>query len=361
MNPYLADILSQPQALRLALKHSDFSSLEPLCKALDGGRYGRLILTGMGASFYALYPAWLRLASTGLPALWVDTAELIHHAPALLDGATLLWVASQSGRSAEVASLVRHAAQRGVAALMALSNAPDSPLGKAAQEWENGWLLLLHAQPEATVSTRTYLNTLALAQLAAQALLTGADVTDLVHILSAAAEAIEIYLEQRAGILEQIDGFLEGLPPDFPPTIALIGRGSSLASALCGALYLQEAAKTPALGFQAGEFRHGPLEMASPRMGAWVFAGEPGSSAWGLNLKLWQYLQELGVNARLLDVSRKKGGEEGRSSIDLPQASGIGLPLAEIIPVQLLSYRLAERLGITPGAFRHIGKVTLEE
>lgn len=358
MNPYLADILSQPQALRLALKSCDFSSLEPLRKDLDGGRYGRLILSGMGASFYGLYPAWLRLASAGLPSLWVDTAELIHHAPALLDGATLLWVASQSGRSAEVVSLVRLAGQRRVAALLALTNDPDSPLGKAAQEWENGQLLLLHTQPEATVSTRTYLNTLALAQLAAQALLTGAEAADLLHNFSATAEAIENYLDQRASALEQMDGFLEKLPPGVPQTIALIGRGSSLASALCGALYLQEAAKTPALGFQAGEFRHGPLEMASPAMGAWVFAGEPGSSAWRLNRKLWEELRKLGVNACLLDASQKEAGE---GYLPLPQAEGAGLPLAEIIPVQLLSYRLAERLGVTPGAFRYIGKVTLEE
>ncbi len=358
MNPYLADILSQPQALRLMLENTDLSPLELRHADLASGHYDRLILSGMGASFYALYPAWLRLAAAGLPALWVDAAELIHHAPALLGERTMLWVASQSGRSAEVVSLARLAQERRPAALLALTNEPHSPLGQVAREWKSGHLLPLWAEAEATVSTRTYLNTLALAQLAAQALLSPPQVASLKRDLSAAAGAIESYLEQWMGVMQQIDAFLDALAPGAPPTIVLIGRGASLASALCGALYLQEAAKTPALGFQAGEFRHGPLEMASPGMGAWVFAGEAGSPAWRLNRKLWEDLRKLGVNARLL-VAWQKEAEEGY--LPLPQAGGAGLPLAEIIPAQLLSYRLAERRGVVPGSFRHIDKVTLEE
>ena len=43
----------------------------------------------------------------------------------------------------------------------------------------------------------------------------------------------------------------------------------------------------------------------------------------------------------------------------LPAAgSAQTLPIAEIIPFQLLSVILAERQGLEPGTFRHIAKVT---
>jgi glucosamine--fructose-6-phosphate aminotransferase (isomerizing) len=103
-NPYVQDILSQPDSLRLALEKFDAAPLAPLRKAIQRGGFERIVLTGMGASLYAAYPAWLTLAQAGLPALWVDTAELVHHAQGLLTSRTLFWLFSQSGRSAEIVS-----------------------------------------------------------------------------------------------------------------------------------------------------------------------------------------------------------------------------------------------------------------
>jgi glucosamine 6-phosphate synthetase-like amidotransferase/phosphosugar isomerase protein len=45
----------------------------------------------------------------------------------------------------------------------------------------------------------------------------------------------------------------------------------------------------------------------------------------------------------------------------MPDATGIGAPLAEILPIQLLTLHLANELGVEAGKFRHIGKVTLSE
>src|SRR6266496_4470975 len=103
-NPYILDILSQPKALRTALEHFDPVPLAPFAAAIQRGDFDRIVLTGMGGSLYASYPTWLTLAAAGLPALWVDTAELIHHTPGIVTPRTLFWLFSQSGKSAEIVS-----------------------------------------------------------------------------------------------------------------------------------------------------------------------------------------------------------------------------------------------------------------
>ena len=112
-------------------QRSDFTPLAALVQALNAGRFDRILLTGMGASYYGLYPAWLHLAAAGLPAIWVDTAELVHHAPALVTGRTLLWISSQSGRSAEIVALLRQSAANPPAGLIAMTNDLSSPLAQA--------------------------------------------------------------------------------------------------------------------------------------------------------------------------------------------------------------------------------------
>jgi glutamine---fructose-6-phosphate transaminase (isomerizing) len=252
-------------------------------------------------------------------------------------------------------------------------------------------LLPLYAEPESTPSTRTYLHTLAIGQLAALCL-AQAELAPQLAALRAAADGIAAYLQDWRAHLQRLGAALDRASAE-SRSIILVGRGLSLTSALSGALNFQEAAKLPALGLQAAEFRHGPLEMAGPGLTAFIFAGEPnnpfemkgdqspaGISAWDLSHKLWKELGELGVNAWLLQPplpqtplpGRDKGGDaipshqrrEGWGEggmLPIPCASGIGLPLAEIIPIQLLCVYVSQQAGVIPGTFRHIGKVTTVE
>src|ERR1700680_5077125 len=101
-NPFVADIRSQAEGLRRALGGDTARSVA----ALAGARYDRIVLSGMGASLFALYPAWLACVQAGLPAWWIDTGELLHNAQGLLTGNTLLFLTSQSGSSAEIVALL---------------------------------------------------------------------------------------------------------------------------------------------------------------------------------------------------------------------------------------------------------------
>jgi|YNPNPStandDraft_1061719.scaffolds.fasta_scaffold00634_5 glucosamine--fructose-6-phosphate aminotransferase (isomerizing) len=344
-NPYVGDILSQADSLKNALRRFDPAPLQPLAARLRAGGFGRIILTGMGASFYAAYPIWLRLAQAGLPAFWVDTAELLHYARPLITDDSLVWILSQSGRSAEIVALL-DSLKGTPAALLATVNDLESPLALSAK----AHLIPIHAEPELTVSTRTYLNTLAAAQLAALVFI-GEDVQQGWETLQSAAEAIAAYLADWKIHLETIGALV---PP--PRTLALLGRGVSLASAYTGALILGEASKVGAIALQAGQFRHGPMELAGENLTALLFAGAAQTRQ--LLERLHADLIQYGARAVWIAPD---DADQPKPRLPMPEAAGIALPLAEIIPIQLLTIHLALQNGIEPGAFFHSGKVTLSE
>ena len=340
--PYILDILSQPDSLQTALERFDSASLAPLANAIRNNDFDRILITGMGGSLYASYPAWLTLAHAGLPALWVDTAELIHHTPALVTSKTFLWIFSQSGKSAEIVSAIDFERIHKPAALIAAVNDLESPLTKAAQ-----YQIPIHAEVEKNVSTRTYINSLAVGQLAALALL-GRDVEVARAELMQTASAMESYLANWESRTQQI-----GKALGFPKRLALLGRGASLAATYEGALILGEASKFMATPFQAGEFRHGPLELATPDLTALLFAGP--QETHNLNLRLLKDLRGYQVNAFWV------GSEKNEWQIEIPSVPIIGLPLMEILPLQLLSIHFAEQIGVEPGHFFRTGKITLAE
>ncbi len=346
--PYVQDILSQPASLQDALTQFDAASLKPLAATLQNGGFDRILLTGMGASLQAAYPAWLTLTRAGLPAWWVDTAELIHHAPKLVNSKTLYWIFSQSGRSAEIVSALDFGRLPRPAALLATVNDLESPLARAAANFGRPAALTpIYAVVEQTVSTRTYVNSLAVGQLAAVALMEG-DVSAVRSALQETAAAMQAYLNGWEMHLQRLREWL-----GFPKCLVLLGRGPSLASVYTGALVLGEAAKYCAFPFQAGEFRHGPLELAGRDLSALVFAGAPETRH--LNARLLKDLR--GYQAAAFWV----GAEAQEWHIEIPHTPPWGLPLVEILPVQLLSIHLAEQIGVQPGRFFRSGKVTLSE
>src|ERR1044071_5879717 len=102
MNAYIRDILSQPAALRAVLDNYSFSALERVHLA----DFDRIIISGMGSSCYAAYPAWIELSKQSVLVQWVNAAELLHSLHGLISSRSLLWLNSQSGRSAELVHLL---------------------------------------------------------------------------------------------------------------------------------------------------------------------------------------------------------------------------------------------------------------
>ena len=124
-----------------------------------------------------------------------------------------------------------------------------------------------------------------------------------------------------------------------------------------GALTLKEAARFPAESLQTAQFRHGPLELASPGLGAVVIAIEPATEA--IDVGLAGELVETG--AAVLVVSRDGAGPDGSLRVAIGDLdAGIASAVA-IVPLQLLSWRLANLRGLEPGSYALAHKVTTRE
>jgi len=151
---YLRDVLNQPQALEDTLEKLESSkALLNLAKRLNAGSFHRIVLTGMGSSFYALHPLCLDLINQGFSAIMVETSELVHYKSRLFDPKTLVVAVSQSGQSAEMVRLIEVNQKR--AAIIAVTNTPESPLALQSDA-----ALLTWAGDEFSVSCKTYVTAL---------------------------------------------------------------------------------------------------------------------------------------------------------------------------------------------------------
>jgi glucosamine--fructose-6-phosphate aminotransferase (isomerizing) len=275
MNPYISDILSQPVALREAVEKFSPALLQAITKRIDMGNFDRIVITGMGASYNAAYPMYIELSRLPVPVMLVNAAELVHYMEGLIGTRTLLWVNSQSGRSAELLHLLGRIKSVSPACILACVNDETSPLATAADI-----CLPIHAGPESTVSTKTYVNTLAVNLLAARQI-AGQEIETGKRAMLAAATKIQAYLSDWQARVHELDSLLG----DFE-TLLILGRGASMSAVWNGALINKEAAKFSLEGMNAAEFRHGPLELAVPGFCALIFAGSPATLALNRNLAM---------------------------------------------------------------------------
>ncbi len=337
---YLHDILDQPRALRETLpKLSDTPALGALVQRLDRGEYRRIVLTGMGSSFYAMYTVNRMLIDRGHTALVVETSELVHDLAGLLEPPTLIIAASQSGESAEIVRLMK--VNCGRAFVVGVSNTPGSTLARRADE-----VVMTRAGAEATVSCKTYVATLAaLTWLAAR--LCGRDLVPLQRELGQAADAGAAYLSQLRAHVRQLQVELEGVRHLF-----LVGRGRSLASAGTGGLIIKESDHFFAEGMGSAAFRHGPFEALSRDVFTVVFEGDPATR--DLHVRLAEDVARTGARSVLVGAGRP--GAWG-----LPDAPDSARPILEILPVQMITLALASLAGREAGKFERASKVTAEE
>jgi glutamine---fructose-6-phosphate transaminase (isomerizing) len=336
---YLRDILDQPRVVAETVAGLRAApEIRNLCAR--PGSPARIVLTGMGSSFFALHPLHLRLVAHGMACCLVETSELVHSQPALLAPDTLVVAVSQSGQSAETLRLLEMAG-RGFR-IVGVTNTGESPLAHKAQA-----ILLTHADEEATVACKTSSATLvALHWLGA--LLLGEDLGSARAELEPAAAAVGAYLGAWRDHVEWLAARLDGVRDIF-----LAGRGASLAAAGMGGLIVKEATHLHAEGLSAAALRHGPFEMLGPSVFVLVFAGEPAHQE--MNARLARDVVAAGARSALVSESSPE------PALRLPLASSSVRPILETLPVQMMTLAIPALAGREAGTFVRATKVTTVE
>jgi glutamine---fructose-6-phosphate transaminase (isomerizing) len=341
---FLAEIRSQPVALRALLEHLPTYARVARAARSRGATTVRMVGHGSsdnaasyGVYAFGLLPRWTALR---------DSITLTAYYEARLDmtGSTVIGL-SQSGRTPDVIDYVSRARKLG-AHTVALTNDVGSELAGEAEE-----VLPLAAGTErAVAATKTYLN-----QVAALGLFAAC----------AAGEGRRFAEEIRAtaDLLEDVIPSLEAqvrtmaLPFASVGRMFVIGRGTEFATAREIALKLLETCRIAAEPLTATALAHGPVAALDPLFPVWTIASGD---------------ETLSAVVEAAERVRAAGGAlvaSGTAAEALPGAayvlpvpkppSPLLSPLLSAVPGQLFASALARARGLDPDRPVGLTKVTL--
>jgi glucosamine--fructose-6-phosphate aminotransferase (isomerizing) len=344
LSAFIKDIFSLPETLRRAIDTYPIDSILAIKDMILEEKFDRIILSGMGASMYAVMPVSIHLSGLRIPVYSINAAELYYYTNSQIGNRTLLWLNSQSGKSIEIINLIESFKLNPPKTVIASVNDGNSPLAKAAN-----YSLLINAGHESIVSVKTYCNMLAINLMAALQI-NGMDIKQLQQQLNMVADQLQQFLEGWESKISLLDGLLG----DFR-TLFILGRGTSMGSAEYGALVCKESVRCAFDGIHSADFRHGPLELVQPDLSAIMLAGHPLTKQ--ININLAKDIKNYGGQVVWIDSEENKD----LPTFKLPFVENWTSPFFEMIVMQLLSVVMARRKGIEPGDSRQINKITTKE
>ena len=315
----------------------------------------RIVLVACGTSYHAAIVGRFMLERlTGITAE-VDLGSEYRYRDAVVGPETLVIALSQSGETADTLGAVKMARAKG-APIVGITNVVGSALSREATG-----TLYTHAGPEIGVaSSKTFTSTLIALYLLA------------------------LWLGRRRGMLlaedgrKHIQGLLE-LPRlmertlELEPAVAdlarelsryknflFLGRGINYPLALEGALKLKELSYVHAEGYPAGEMKHGPIALLEDGFPVIALAPRDGSYD-----RMMSNVEEVRArDGRVIAIGHEGDRElaaKAAVTLSIPPSGDLLTPILLSIPMQLLAYHMAVRLGRDVDQPRNLAKsVTVE-
>ena len=357
----LKEIHEQPDAIeatlrgRIDLQNGDVYAGEMGVTPEFAKSLGRVYFVACGTSHHATIAGryWIEKIAR-VPSVTELASEVRYRDPIFFPN-DLVVAVSQSGETADTIAAVKAARAAG-AQVLALSNVLDSALPRMADG-----ALYTHAGPEIGVASTKCFTT----QLAALLLLA-------------------IYLGRQRGALSKEQGqeILQALwetpshmrevlgDADYMHVIAkklthakdvlFLGRGLGFPIALEGALKLKEISYAHAEGYAAGEMKHGPIALIDENLPVFVIC--PRDSHYDKTLS---NMQEVRAREGQVIAIATKGDESvmelAQHMVWLPKVHDDVLPLLTVLPLQLISYYVANLKGNDVDQPRNLAKtVTVE-
>jgi glutamine---fructose-6-phosphate transaminase (isomerizing) len=315
----------------------------------------RIVLVACGTSYHAAIVGRFMLERLAGITSEADLGSEFRYRDAVMGPDTLIVALSQSGETADTLGAVKAARAKG-APIIGITNVVGSALSREATG-----VLYTHAGPEIGVaSSKTFTSTITACYLLA------------------------LWLGRRRGALpvedgkKHIRGLLE-LPRLMEKTLELeprvselardlahyrnflfLGRGIHYPVALEGALKLKELSYMHAEGYPAGEMKHGPIALIDDTMPVVALAPRDGTYD-----RIMGNIEEVRARDGRVIALGYEGDRDLRAKadafIDVPAAADLLSPMLMAIPLQLLAYHVAVRLGRDVDQPRNLAKsVTVE-
>jgi glucosamine--fructose-6-phosphate aminotransferase (isomerizing) len=365
----LKEIFEQPRAVRdttigrvsqesgrIFLEEMDITPAE-----FQAFRQVRIV--ACGTSWHAALAGKFMIEQLARIPVEVDYGSEFRYRNPIVTSDSLTIVISQSGETADTIAAQREAKQKGSKTL-AICNVVGSMITREASG-----AIYTHAGPEIGVaSTKAF--TCQLTALAILALYLGQVRNG--HSCTETSRAFVQELLRIPGKIETIlghDRLYEDLGRKLfrAKDFLYLGRGAHFPIALEGALKLKEISYIHAEGYPAGEMKHGPNALIDESLPVVVLAthdkADPASCL--LYEKTLSNMQEVKAReGRLLAIVTEGDTEACKVAddvIEIPSAPDLLAPILEIVPLQLLAYHIAVRLGCDVDQPRNLAKsVTVE-
>ncbi len=321
-------------------------------------------IVACGTSWHAALAGKFMIERLARLQVEVDYGSEFRYRDPILDSKTLTICVSQSGETADTLAAQREAKSKGSPTL-AICNVMGSMITREA-----AGSILTHAGPEIGVaSTKAFTSQLTALLLLASHLgqLRGALAPDAARNLM--QEFTRIPHKIETALQADETGFYEQLARQFfrYTDFLYLGRGIHYPIALEGALKLKEISYIHAEGYPAGEMRHGPNALIDENLPVVVLATRDDQDPDSVTRyeKSVSNIQEVkardGIVIAVVTENDRLAREVSDHIIELPPAPEILSPLLEIIPLQLLAYHIAVRLGCDVDQPRNLAKsVTVE-
>lgn len=315
----------------------------------------RIQIIACGTAYHAgLIGKYIIEQLTGIPTE-VEIASEIRGRKLLVNQKCLTIAVSQSGETADTLGAVREAIKR-QSPILGITNRSDSHLAQLAPN-----LIVTECGIEVSVAaTKTYM-----AQLLSFYLLALFLAEEIQTIGNADALRLKRTLYQMPTLQESVlanDSQIKSAAIKYSHAqdMVFIGRGFNYPTALEGALKLKELSYIHASGYAAGELKHGPIAVLDDKVPV-VAIVVPGV----VYEKTLSNAQEARARqAQMIAVAvenDKKVENIFDTVLRIPPVDEFFSPLLTVIPLQLLSYFIAEALGNDVDQPRNLAKsVTVE-
>jgi glucosamine--fructose-6-phosphate aminotransferase (isomerizing) len=331
------EVAEQPEVVeRLALTAGD--QIAELAREIEAA--SETFLVGCGTASYAAQTgAYLlgRIAGRRVTVVAGSEFQYLQH---LLSPRSLVIALSQSGETADIIEAMLAARARG-ARLGALVNARNSTLDRMVDARVH-----LQAGPEQCVlSTKAYTAKVTALLLIAHTLI--GQSADGQEAALVAAAGLRTMLDD-AGWMANVARVAEGIHR--APHLFVIGRGVNFPTALEAALKIKEVSYIHAEGFASGELKHGVIALIEQGTPCLVYAPDDETRT--------------DVLSGAMELRSRGGFIIGVAScpdavfdefIPVPDA-GVGQPIVNGLPAQLLGYHAALLLGYDPDKPRNLAK-----
>jgi glucosamine--fructose-6-phosphate aminotransferase (isomerizing) len=355
----LKEMLEQPTVMGDVLRaYSNPSTLAPSFPEFPVAAKDikALRIIACGTSYYAGLTAqyWIEKYAR-VPVTVSIASEFRYGKPPLPQGGMALFI-SQSGETADTLAALQYAKDQGQM-IVGMVNVPESSIARLSDV-----VLETHAGPEIGVaSTKAF--TAQLMVLACFAIYLGGhrnilseeESKKLFQSLMEVPEAMAHILSEENTVIKIAHALSEARD------VIYMGRGTSFAIALEGALKLKELSYIHAEGYAAGEMKHGPIALIDEKVPVIVLA--PSDELYG---KTASNVEEvIARKAPVILITDLEGQKafEGRVplSLSMPTLHPFCLPLLYAIPMQMIAYHTANLKGTDVDQPRNLAKsVTVE-